>query len=56
MNNDNAEIVFYVLLMAVFSVMFAFIGISQGKDTACQSIGLEWHKDKCVKVTREPVK
>ena len=53
---NHIEAIAVVILMLVIATVFWFAGITTGRDNTCQSIGLEWHKDKCVKVTREPAK
>lgn len=56
----NDEVLAYGLIVALLmftGAMFGYgFGKSVGYEAACQSIKMEWVKDKCMKVTREEVK
>ena len=40
----------------IFLLIGAYVGNSSGHEAACKTVGLEWVKDKCMKVTREELK
>jgi len=60
----NDEVLVHGLIVALLMFTGAMFGYGFGKgvgqETACQSIKMEWvkdkDKDKCMKVTREEVK
>lgn len=61
--NDAARVIFIIFFAITFcscmlmaAVAYGYEnGANQGHSEACTSIGLEWVKDKCMKVTREAV-
>lgn len=54
---DESE-VFWIVVITVFVAVAIglWIGYSAGLFRACDSVKMEWVKDKCMKVTREEVK
>jgi len=50
------EITAIVVLLMCFALFGFGYGQKAGQEVACQSVKLEWVKDKCMKVTREEVK
>lgn len=58
--NDDFELKAIILVGLVMSAIGLRIGYVKGADhgytAACQSVHLEWVKDKCMKVTREELK
>ena len=47
----------FIVGLVIVSVLTGFsIGNSVGNERACESVKMEWVKDKCMKVTREEVK
>ena len=57
MRNDT-EVLFWIIivLFIVGAIVGSMIGHSLGAFRACESVKMEWVKDKCMKVTREEVK
>ena len=60
MNEDTKVAILVVALAAVCSwAGFGFgrlAGDANGAERACQSVKMEWVKDRCMRVTREEVK
>ena len=44
------------VFIAVSGISGLILGANMGAETACESVKMEWVKDKCMKVTREEVK
>jgi hypothetical protein len=46
-----------VILLSCLILIWGLVwGANIGAENACQSVKMEWVKDKCMKVTREEVK
>ena len=60
MDEDTKVAIFIVALALVcISAGFSFgrlHGDTEGAELACQSVKMEWVKDRCMRVTREEVK
>jgi hypothetical protein len=55
-NKEVGELVFLVGTAVILCWASFNIGSQVGSDRACQSVKMEWVKDKCMRVTREEVK
>ena len=57
---DKADplVLFWIVVVLFIVGIFvgSIIGHSMGLSRACDSVKMEWVKDKCMKVTREEVK
>jgi hypothetical protein len=55
--DDVAVFVIGVIFLSCLSLVWGLVwGANLGAESACQSVKMEWVKDKCMKVTREEVK
>jgi uncharacterized membrane protein YdjX (TVP38/TMEM64 family) len=54
------ELVYGLIIITIAAIPGAVIGLlagrSAGAEKACESVKMEWVKDRCMKVTREEVK
>jgi hypothetical protein len=48
-------LVFVFIAVFCFAIVGYISGAEAGKKIACESVKMEWVKDKCMKVTREAV-
>jgi hypothetical protein len=54
------ELFYGLIIITIATIPGAVIGLTVGNlvgaEKACESVKMEWVKDKCMKVTREEVK
>jgi len=55
--DETAVFIVGVIILSCLSLVWGMVwGANIGAENACQSVKMEWVKDKCMKVTREEVK
>ena len=56
MTEDNKFVILVVAVAGVLIWAGVNVGILIGEERACESVKMEWVKDRCMRVTREEVK
>ena len=54
-SNMDFVLILILIIVACFGALGFVSGQESGEKRACESVKLEWVKDKCMKVTREAV-